>query len=171
MITGSNAGNTALRQTTADGIVCSRSTHGQQQSERQVYHHSGGRRQTKVCRVELRMGNSVTTTVTTRTVKSLSCSRMRGRVLSPGARGQMGHFYDEVDWMLGEEERELRRKAKKARRKEKRRLRKLLKMAGREASVATNATLPTTAFRCDTDGTRSAYPKFCKHNKRREAAK
>lgn len=62
-----------------------------------------------------------------RTICVRSFTTTRGKTLSPGARRQMERFYSQVDWDLGEEERELRRKAKRARRKAKRRLWKLLK--------------------------------------------
>ena len=71
----------------------------------------------------------VTTTVTTRTVSIRSFSTTRGKVLTPGARGQMDRFYGQIDWDLAQEERELRRRAKKERRKAKRRIKRLLKAA------------------------------------------
>ena len=74
-------------------------------------------------------GASVTTTVTTKTVIRTSAYASR-KTLSPSARSRMDRFYDQIDWVLGAEEREARRRAKKARRNAKRRLKKLLKAAG-----------------------------------------
>ncbi len=64
-----------------------------------------------------------------RTVCVRSFTTTQGKTLTPGARRQIERFYCQIDWDLGEEEREFRRKAKKARRKAKRRIRRLLKDA------------------------------------------
>lgn len=106
-----------------------------------------------------------------RTVCVRSFTTTQGKTLTPGARRQMERFYCQIDWDLGEEERELRRKAKKARRKAKRRIRRLLKMIAREASDATGASLPKTAFRDEMGGTRSSRPKPGNRSNGQERAK